>query len=160
MTKSAGSNKRSRSGRLREPATRKPSSRRCSSESHASDAEALHLGSRIPGACGSVGRKGLLEGVEGVRREIELDRLNVLYHPAPLLAARKRHEELPLRQEPRERQLRGRAVLACRQFTHALEQAQVVLQVLALEAGHVVPAIFRRERVRPRDRPGEKASAQ
>ena len=70
---------------------------------------------------------------------------------------RDRHDVIPAREDPRERQLAGRRTLALRNLLHILQQLPVLLQVFSVEARCDGPVVARSDRAR---RVGEEAAAE
>src|SRR5439155_8135522 len=76
-------------------------------------------------------------------RDVECS--DVLLEVLASLRARDRHEVLPLRQHPRQRQLARRTAPLPRDLFHPLHEVQVLLEVLALETGIVAAVLVGRQ---------------
>src|SRR5436190_2828116 len=105
-------------------------------------------------------RRCCVDLTQVVRRELDVDRAEVLFQAVDLRGARDGHDPRLLREHPRERELRGRHALPRRDGADQLDDRLVRLPVLRLEARHGVTEVARIERRRLVDLPGEETLAQ
>ena len=92
--------------------------------------------------------------------QLYLKRAYVLLQIFPPLRSRDRHNVIPLRQHPRQRQLRRLASLLFRNLLHPPHQIQILLEIFSLKARAVAPIIIRRQIFEAPKLPGQKAASQ
>src|SRR5437764_4034865 len=80
------------------------------------------------------GRRDIRDALHVRGRELHLERVEVLVDALFSLGTRNRHEVLALRKQPREHELRRRALLLRGHFLEAFHDLHVLVEVLALEA--------------------------
>src|SRR5204863_1250433 len=76
----------------------------------------------------------LRDALQILRRQLHLQRVEILVDALLALGSRDRDDVLALREQPREYELRRRALLLHRDLLEALHDLDVALEVLALEA--------------------------
>ena len=91
---------------------------------------------------------------------MNVGRRRVFLEPLPPLRARDRDNVVALREQPRERELRRRAAFARGHALHALDDLEVLLEVLALKPRIVSPPVVGREVVHGRVAARQKAAAE
>ena len=77
-----------------------------------------------------------------------------------MLGARNRHDVLALGEQPRQRELTGRAVFLARQFRDLLHQSEIMADIFRSEAGVPLARIIVGERLRIFDSPGKEPAPQ
>src|SRR5262249_60401318 len=90
--------------------------------------------------------------------EVDVERPEVLREVLAALGSRDGHHVVALRHHPRERELTRSASLAARERTHLLDQLQVLLEILPLEAGGVAAEVVPGEGGRGAGRRGGEAT--
>src|SRR5262249_49837580 len=90
----------------------------------------------------------------------DVERAEVLLQVRAPLRARDRDDVVALREDPRERELRGPAALLRGELLHAADEVEVLLEVVALEARRHPPVVVGREVLEALDLPGEEAASE
>ena len=94
------------------------------------------------------------------RRELHLQRPQVLLQVLPPLGPEEGHDVFALGEHPGERELRRAAPLPFRDRLHLLDQLEVLPEVVALESGSVPSVVVDREVVDRTEATGEQAAAE
>src|SRR3989475_10509698 len=113
------------------------------------------LGIAEPG--GGAGRHDRVDRRQVLGRERDRERARVLLEVRPPLGPRDGDDVLALREHPGERELRGLAALARREPLEVAHEVEILLEVLALEAGREAAVVVGREVLEALDLPGQEA---
>src|SRR5437867_669370 len=114
------------------------------------------LGIAEPG--GGAGRHDGVDRRQVLGRERDRERARVLLEVRPPLGPRDGDDVLALREHPGERELRGLAALARRERFEVAHEVEILLEVLALEAGREAAVVVGREVLEALDLPGQEAA--
>src|SRR5258706_2823852 len=120
-----------------------------------SDAESGELLLRIAGARGNAGRKCPRELRDFRCAQADACRSRVLLHVIAPFRSRDRHHVRPLGEHPGERHLRRCRLVGGGDRFERLQQRDVALEVVGIEARMIATSILRLERIQRLDRRGE-----
>src|SRR5207237_5428724 len=107
--------------------------------------EQPHPGLRVTGARGDAFRRHGVDSREIALAQGDAGRPGVLFEPGALRRAGNRHDVVPPRQEPGQRQLRRRAALLPRDLLALADEVQALLKVRPLKPGRAATEVTRRQ---------------
>src|SRR3954468_10852306 len=103
--------------------------------------DGLHAPRRIPLPRRDPLRRHLVYLLQVGRSDLDLEGRQVLVEVLPPLGAEERHDILALRRDPGQRELARAALLPPGDLLHPCDQVEVLLEILALEAGMIAAVV-------------------